>query len=51
MAKRNFVGAKGALLLRRVAKHILAEPLRYNQEAKQGGAQGEVSGGTKGESK
>ena len=32
MAKKNFVGAKGARLLRRVAKHILAEPLRYNQD-------------------
>jgi hypothetical protein len=31
MAKKNFVGAKGARLLRRVAKHILAEPRRYNQ--------------------
>jgi hypothetical protein len=33
MAKKNFVGAKGARLLRRVAKHILAEPLRYEQDA------------------
>jgi hypothetical protein len=33
MAKKNFVGPKGARLLRRVAKHILAEPLRYNQDA------------------
>jgi hypothetical protein len=31
MAKRNFVGAKGARLLRKVARHILAEPMRYNQ--------------------
>jgi hypothetical protein len=33
MAKRNFVGAKGARILRRVARHILAEPLRYDQNA------------------
>ena len=33
MAKRNFVGAKGARLLRRVARHILAEPLRYDQNS------------------
>jgi hypothetical protein len=31
MAKKNFVGTKGARLLRKVAKHILAEPKRYNQ--------------------
>ena len=31
MAKRNFVGAKGAKILRRVARHILAEPRRYEQ--------------------
>jgi hypothetical protein len=30
MAKKNFVGAKGARLLRRVAKHILAEPKRLD---------------------
>jgi hypothetical protein len=31
MAKKNVVGPKGARLLRRVARHILAEPLRYEQ--------------------
>lgn len=31
MAKRNTVGAKGARLLRKVAKHILEEPARYEQ--------------------
>ena len=30
MAKRNVVGAKGARLLRKVAKHILEEPKRLN---------------------
>lgn len=29
MAKKNFVGPKGARLLRKVAKHILAEPKRF----------------------
>jgi hypothetical protein len=32
MKQRNVVGAKGARLLRRVGRHILAEPLRYNQD-------------------
>jgi hypothetical protein len=32
MAKKNVVGPKGARLLRRVAKHILADPLRYEQD-------------------
>src|SRR5579871_4839038 len=32
MAKKNFVNAKGARLLRKVAKHILAEPRRYDQD-------------------
>jgi hypothetical protein len=32
MAKKNAVGAKGARLLRKVAAHILAEPLRYEQD-------------------
>lgn len=31
MAKKNVVPAKGAKLLRMVAKHILAEPRRYDQ--------------------
>src|SRR5277367_1422796 len=30
---KNFVPAKGARLLRKVAKHILAEPLRYDQNS------------------
>lgn len=33
MAKKNAVSAKAARLLRRVARHILAEPCRYDQNA------------------
>jgi hypothetical protein len=43
MPKKNAVSPQGARLLRRVAKHILAEPLRYEQnEIMSVGKPGEV---------